>query len=129
MIRRPPRSTRTDTLFPYTTLFRSLPSKKITRWWRGFMNIGIPRESLEGEARVAATPETVKKYVAAKHVVIVQRGAGERAHFPDDAYEQAGATLGDQAQALGADIVLRSEERRVGKECVSTCRSRRPPVH
>src|SRR3546814_8751010 len=42
-----------------------------------------------------------------KHVVIVQRGAGERAHFPDDAYEQAGATLGDQAQALGADIVLK----------------------
>src|SRR3546814_19215871 len=107
MIRRPPRSTRTDTLFPYTTLFRSLPSKTITRWWRGFMNIGIPRESLEGEARVAATPETVKQYVAAKHVAIVRRGAGERAQFPDHSSGQAGATLADQAQAYRPDIVLK----------------------
>jgi NAD(P) transhydrogenase subunit alpha len=71
------------------------------------MIIGIPRESAEGETRVAATPETVKKYVAAKHTVIVQANAGQSAHFPDDAYVQAGAQLGDGPQALAADIVLK----------------------
>ena len=40
------------------------------------MRIGIPRETREGETRVAATPETVKKYVAGKHQVMVERGAG-----------------------------------------------------
>ena len=40
------------------------------------MHIGIPRESAAGETRVAATPETVKKFVAAKHSVVVERGAG-----------------------------------------------------
>ncbi|MGB3287772.1 MAG: Re/Si-specific NAD(P)(+) transhydrogenase subunit alpha [Burkholderiaceae bacterium] len=71
------------------------------------MIIGIPRESAEGETRVAATPETAKKYIAAGHSVIVQAGAGESAHYPDDAYVQAGAQLVDGAQALGADIVLK----------------------
>src|SRR3546814_18701302 len=71
------------------------------------MNVGTPRYSREREARVAATPETVKKYVAAKHVVIVQRGTGERAHFPDNACEQAGAPLGKQLQALDAANVLK----------------------
>lgn len=71
------------------------------------MHIGIPKESLPGETRVAATPETVKKYVASHHTVSVERGAGEAAHFPDDAYAQAGAQLTDAATALGADIVLK----------------------
>src|SRR5690606_15542355 len=72
-----------------------------------FMQIGIPRESLSGETRVAATPETVKKYIAAKHTVIVEQGAGGAAHFTDDAYTDAGATLGNAVQALGADLVLK----------------------
>ena len=55
------------------------------------MQIGIPCESLTGETRVAATPETVKKYTAAQHAVLLQRGAGAAAHYPDEAYEQAGA--------------------------------------
>jgi NAD(P) transhydrogenase subunit alpha len=71
------------------------------------MLIGIPRESLSGETRVAATPETVKKYITAKHTVIVEQGAGAAAHFTDAAYADAGATLGNAAQALGADIVLK----------------------
>ncbi|MEB2401258.1 MAG: Re/Si-specific NAD(P)(+) transhydrogenase subunit alpha [Alcaligenaceae bacterium] len=71
------------------------------------MQIGIPRESLAGETRVAATPETVKKYVSAKHTVLVERGAGESAFFPDAAYEQAGAQLVDAAQALASDLVLK----------------------
>src|SRR5690625_1741667 len=71
------------------------------------MLIGVPRETAPGETRVAATPETVKRYIADKHTVLVERGAGTAAHYPDDAYEQAGATLVDANQALGADIVLK----------------------
>lgn len=71
------------------------------------MQIGIPRESLAGETRVAATPETVKKLVAGKHAVVVERGAGATANYPDEAYEAAGATLGDTSQALGAELVLK----------------------
>ncbi|WP_353154182.1 Re/Si-specific NAD(P)(+) transhydrogenase subunit alpha [Pollutimonas bauzanensis] len=71
------------------------------------MQIGIPRESAAGEARVSATPETVKKYLANQHTVLVERGAGAAAHYPDEAYVEAGAQLVDTAQALGADIVLK----------------------
>jgi NAD(P) transhydrogenase subunit alpha len=71
------------------------------------MRIGIPRETLEGETRVAATPETVKKYVAGNNTVVVERGAGAAARYPDDAYEAAGATLVPAAEALGADLVLK----------------------
>ncbi|MDQ8032258.1 MAG: NAD(P)(+) transhydrogenase (Re/Si-specific) subunit alpha, partial [Bordetella sp.] len=46
------------------------------------MQIGIPKETRDGETRVAATPETVKKYVASGHAVIVERGAGLAAHYP-----------------------------------------------
>lgn len=84
------------------------------------MQIGIPRETLPGETRVAATPETVKKYIAAGHTVVIERGAGTRAHFPDDDYAQAGGQLVDQAQALGAALVLKvrspsAEERQMMK--------------
>lgn len=71
------------------------------------MQIGIPRESLQGETRVAATPETVKKYISAKHQVVVEQGAGAAAHYPDDAYAAAGAVIGTAAQALGAELVLK----------------------
>jgi NAD(P) transhydrogenase subunit alpha len=70
------------------------------------MRIGVPAESRPGETRVAATPETVKK-LAAKHVVIVQAGAGLHASVPDAAYAAAGATIGSAGDALGADLVLK----------------------
>ena len=71
------------------------------------MQMGIPTEVRAGEARVAATPETVKKYVAQGHQVIVQAGAGLRASQPDAAYEAAGARIGSAADALGAQLVLK----------------------
>lgn len=71
------------------------------------MRIGIPRETRDGETRVAATPETVKKYVATGHQVLIERQAGKAAHFDDGAYEQAGAVLTDSNDALGADLVLK----------------------
>ncbi|MFC4519167.1 NAD(P)(+) transhydrogenase (Re/Si-specific) subunit alpha, partial [Cupriavidus pinatubonensis] len=71
------------------------------------MYIGIPQETRAGETRVAATPETVKKYVAQGHKVMVQAGAGVRASQPDSAYEAVGATIGTAADAFGADLVLK----------------------
>ncbi|HLS43236.1 MAG TPA: Re/Si-specific NAD(P)(+) transhydrogenase subunit alpha [Paenalcaligenes sp.] len=71
------------------------------------MQIGIPRETALGETRVAVTPETVKKLVAAKHTVLVERTAGHAARYGDDAYADAGAQLVDAQQALGAQLVLK----------------------
>lgn len=71
------------------------------------MHIGVPAETRAHEARVAATPETVKKYVAAGHRVTIERGAGSAASFTDEAFATAGAELVDAAAALGADLVLK----------------------
>ncbi|MFX1676501.1 Re/Si-specific NAD(P)(+) transhydrogenase subunit alpha [Paraburkholderia sp. A2WS-5] len=71
------------------------------------MEIGVPAESNERRSLVAATPETVKSLVARGHGVIVQAGAGECAHYTDDAYRNAGAQIGDAAAAFGAQIVLK----------------------
>ena len=71
------------------------------------MQVGIPRETLPGETRVAATPETVKKLVQAGHRVRVERGAGTAARHPDAEYERAGAELTDADAALGGELVLK----------------------
>jgi len=71
------------------------------------MQIGIPRESTAGETRVAATPETVKKFIAAKHSVVVESDAGVAASYTDDAYRDAGATIVSNQEALAADLVLK----------------------
>ena len=71
------------------------------------MRLGIPHETRDGETRVAATPETVKKYVAAGHQVFFERDAGVAAHFDNASYEQAGAVLTDANEALAADLVLK----------------------
>ncbi len=71
------------------------------------MKIGIPAETRQGETRVAATPETVKKLVAAKHQVVVQSGAGVAASITDEAFSAAGAQIGSAADAFGAEMVLK----------------------
>ncbi|MBI2314119.1 MAG: Re/Si-specific NAD(P)(+) transhydrogenase subunit alpha [Betaproteobacteria bacterium] len=74
------------------------------------MHIGIPKETYPGEARVAATPETVKKFAAGgKHQVLVESGAGGGAFFPDSEYQAAGATIVGSAADLyrQAEIVLK----------------------
>jgi proton-translocating NAD(P)+ transhydrogenase subunit alpha len=72
------------------------------------MRIGIPAETLAGETRVAATPETVKKMLAAGHQVLVQQGAGNGASIPDAEFEAAGATLAGAADVYAqAEIVLK----------------------
>lgn len=57
------------------------------------MKLGIPVESRDGETRVAATPETIKKLIAAKHEVLVESGAGIQSSITDEAYLAAGAKL------------------------------------
>ncbi len=71
------------------------------------MHIGIPAETRTNETRVAATPETVKKYVSQGHRVTVQSGAGVAASFPDEAYQAVGAELVGAETAFGADLVLK----------------------
>ena len=73
------------------------------------MRIGVPAEIFPGEARVAATPETVKKLSAGgRHTVMVQSGAGVPASIPDTEFVTAGATLGCAADVYGqSDIVLK----------------------
>ncbi len=72
------------------------------------MRIAVLKESAGAEARVAATPDTVKTYVAAGHVVVVAKGAGAKAEFADALYKDAGATIAtSNAKAVKtADIVL-----------------------
>jgi len=67
------------------------------------VRIGVPRETRDRETRVAATPATVIGLTNLGWSVTVEPGAGERASFPDDAYREAGADLGDP---WGADVVL-----------------------
>jgi NAD(P) transhydrogenase subunit alpha len=58
------------------------------------MRIGVARETAPDERRVALVPEAVAKLVAAGFEIVVEPGAGEAGSFPDDAYREAGATLG-----------------------------------
>jgi NAD(P) transhydrogenase subunit alpha len=71
------------------------------------MLIAAPTEADSGETRVAATPETVKKFVGLGAEVAIERGAGVKAGFPDGDYHTAGARLVSAEEALGADIVLK----------------------
>ena len=68
------------------------------------MQIGVTRESVTGETRVSATPITVKALLALGYGVVVEAGAGELSSFTDDAYVEAGATIGDPWQC---DVVFK----------------------
>lgn len=71
------------------------------------MKIAVLREHADGERRVAATPETVRKFIALGATVAVEAGAGAGASYADRAYAEAGAAVADRAATLaGADILL-----------------------
>src|SRR3546814_11060787 len=108
MIRRPPRSTRTYTLFPYTTLFRSIGAS--TAWLKQALERAVPRtlRTINRRERECVKPQRVKLFgkkvegtppIACTIVGRVPRGP------------------------------LRTEERRVGQACVSTSRSRKSTKH
>jgi H+-translocating NAD(P) transhydrogenase subunit alpha len=72
------------------------------------MKIGVPKETAEGERRVALVPEVVRKLAGQDHQVIVERGAGAAALIPDSHYEEAGATMTeDPAAVYEADVVVK----------------------
>jgi len=70
------------------------------------MNIGIPKERLTNEARVAATPKTVEQLLMLGFSVIIEQGAGQKASFDDAAYQAAGAAVVDGLEVWLADVVL-----------------------
>src|SRR3546814_12385710 len=107
MLRRPPRSTRTYTLFPFTTRFRSSHSR--CTWW----------------SDIASAPS----FGSGAIIYYIWLVAGRR-------LLRHGFQIGDHVGAVLSVLEPgerahrgRSEERRVGKECVSTCRSRWSPYH
>jgi NAD(P) transhydrogenase subunit alpha len=69
--------------------------------------IGVTRETVPGENRVAATPATVKQLVGLGYDVVIESGAGLAASFTDDAYTAADARIGSATDAWQADIVFR----------------------
>ncbi len=71
------------------------------------MRIGVLRETVDAERRVAATPETVKKLIALGATVAVEAGAGAGANIADAAFADAGASIGDRAATVaGSDLIL-----------------------
>ena len=76
------------------------------------MIIGIPKEIMHEEARVAATPDTVKKYVADGHKVLVEVNAGIGAQCSNEAYAAAGAVMIESAQQIydEAELILKVKE-------------------
>src|SRR3546814_19241397 len=118
MIRRPPRSTRTDTLFPYTTLFRSAEGTVLygrgpvatIHYNTGGFSLADPSAMIGGfiHMLVSVTVLGLALLLVAARVADFARRARMVVYF-----------------TLAASI--RSEERRVGKECVSNCRSRWSP--
>jgi NAD(P) transhydrogenase subunit alpha len=72
------------------------------------MKIGVPKETADGERRVALVPEVVKRLAGDGQEVLVERAAGGGALIPDAAFAEAGATLvDDSSQALRADLVVK----------------------
>ncbi|MEQ4510056.1 MAG: Re/Si-specific NAD(P)(+) transhydrogenase subunit alpha [Dickeya sp.] len=71
------------------------------------MRIGVPKERLANEARVAATPKTVEQLLKLGFEVAIERGAGKPASFDDSAYEQAGAIILDTAEIWQSDILFK----------------------
>lgn len=76
------------------------------------MIIGVPKEIMKDEKRVAVTPDTVKKFVNDGATILVQRGCGLGANFMDDEYRQAGATIIDDVAEIykQSDVILKVKE-------------------
>ena len=73
------------------------------------MKIAVLRETRAGESRVAASPETVRKFIGLGASVAIERGAGDAGNFPDHAFQEAGAAIAaNAADAIAdADLVLK----------------------
>src|SRR3546814_14979936 len=130
MIRRTPRSTRTDTLFPYTTLFRSVRQRAFECLARFGQSIrDIPPQRVRAVAtntvRALSAPQAflVPAETALGHGIEIIAGREEARLV------YLGVAHAQPPKKGNLRLVIRSEERRVGKECVSTCRSWWSPYH
>lgn len=85
------------------------------------MKIFVPKERTDGETRVAASPDSIKKLTGRGAEIVVESGAGAASRITDAAFESAGATIGSAADAASADVVLKV--RRPGDEELSSYRS------
>src|SRR5919204_3231520 len=72
------------------------------------MRLGVPKETVPGERRVALVPEVVSRLVEAGFEISVERGAGVEASFRDDAFAEAGASLVESA--LDAEAVVKVQK-------------------
>src|SRR3546814_13438053 len=129
MIRRPPRSPLTDTLFPYTTLFRSNEDLLLyVNVSKGYKAGSIP--TLAGaiyDAYLPVTQESLLDFEGGFKIQLMDRklSINGAAFYYDYKDKQLRAKFVDPIfGALDKLVNVRSEERRVGKECVSRCRSR-----
>src|SRR3546814_20301465 len=120
MIRRPPRSTRTDTLFPYTTLFRSSEEREAFLAWQRRIAAHVCVQVLD--------PQTLA-YALHDSPVGLLAWLVERRRSWGDCREGLAAAFDRDFLTTPAMIYWSSEERRFGKECVSTCRTRGSPYH
>src|SRR2546430_10113751 len=68
------------------------------------MRVGVPKETAQGERRVALVPELASRLAGSGIEVVVEQGAGEAASFTDEAFREAGASQGDP---WGADLVAK----------------------
>src|SRR5687768_14822160 len=80
------------------------------------MLIGVPREIASGERRVAVVPEVVSQLTKAGHRVVVERGAGMRAGFTDEAYRTAGCDLADSAEEIYSTAQMILKVQRPGRD-------------
>ncbi|MGG5412917.1 Re/Si-specific NAD(P)(+) transhydrogenase subunit alpha [Edwardsiella tarda] len=71
------------------------------------MRIGVPKERLANEARVAATPKTVEQLLKLGFTVAIESGAGKLASFEDAAYQQAGAEVVTLDEVWQSDVILK----------------------
>ncbi|NIP78053.1 MAG: NAD(P)(+) transhydrogenase (Re/Si-specific) subunit alpha, partial [Gemmatimonadetes bacterium] len=90
------------------------------------MKVGVPREVIPGERRVALVPDTVSRLVDDGLEVLVEAGAGEAAGFADSAYEEAGASVtSDAAAVYASDVVVKVTPPQVGGEADEVARLKR----
>src|SRR3546814_14307016 len=129
MIRRPPRSTRTDTLFPYTTLFRSYRASGLNlliaaiSYWN---TVYMDRAAQHLQSSGGTFDDALLAHLSPMgwvHISLTGDYLWQRANRISPGEFR---TLNDPMASLK---LVRSEERRVGKECGSTCRSRWWPYH
>src|SRR5256885_4114634 len=74
------------------------------------MKVGVPRETVPGERRVALVPDAVGRLTKAGTEVVVESGAGLGSGHDDESYRKAGATIGSRDAAFGSDLVVKVQK-------------------